>query len=265
MSNNSKIVFNYDSKNIKPQPKPEYKPETKPEFKDIKYNKPKSEFIPKPEYKPETKPEFKNIKDIKPKSEYKFESKFEYKPLEYKPKSESKSEFKDIKDTKPKEKFITKQRPCDLNPGYWINSFKTTDQIVDNESILKNTPLISKEKSQIILTDKLNPNNLNISYSESNLNCSKRDQLNEYIPNKDLGAGRGFGNLSVSSDIRNGNYSRLETKFFREKKEEQQLFDYTFQYLDKDFQNPKNVVMPIPRGGESTRKLNNINELTFDY
>ena len=179
-------------------------------------------------------------------------------------KSESKPDFKDIKDSKPKNKFIIKEKPSDLNPGYWINSFNKS-QVIDKESDLKNAPLLSKEKSQIVLTDILNPNKLDISYLESNLNCSNRDKINEYIPTKDIGAGRGFGNLSVSSDIRNGSYSRLETKFFREKKEEQQLFDYTFQYLDKDFQDPKNVVMPIPRGGESTRKLNNMSELTFDY
>ena len=182
----------------------------------------------------------------------------------YDSKPESKSEFIKNVETKPKNKFIIKEKPSDLNPGYWINSFNKS-QVIDKESDLKNAPLLSKEKSQIVLTDILNPNKLDISYLESNLNCSNRDKINEYIPTKDIGAGRGFGNLSVSSDIRNGSYSRLETKFFREKKEEQQLFDYTFQYLDKDFQDPKNVVMPIPRGGESTRKLNNINELTFDY
>jgi len=71
---------------------------------------------------------------------------------------------------------------------------------------------------------------------------------------KDTTAGRGFGNLNISNEIRNGDASRTDTRDYREKRESQQMFDYQFSFLDRNFQNPDNIVMPIPRGGESTRK-----------
>ena len=32
------------------------------------------------------------------------------------------------------------------------------------------------------------------------------------------------------------------------------MFDYQFQYLDKNFQDPNHIVMSMPRGGVQTRK-----------
>ena len=45
--------------------------------------------------------------------------------------------------------------------------------------------------------------------------------------------------------------------------EKQQMFDFQFQYLDKNFQDPNHLVMPIPRGGESTRKQNQLSVNTM--
>ena len=44
----------------------------------------------------------------------------------------------------------------------------------------------------------------------------------------------------------------------KQEKEAQQFFDFQFQYLDRNFQDPNHVVMTIPRGGESTRKQNQL-------
>jgi predicted enzyme involved in methoxymalonyl-ACP biosynthesis len=81
---------------------------------------------------------------------------------------------------------------------------------------------------------------------------------NFYYTNKNIGAGRGFGNLEVSNEIRYGDASRANTKEYKEEKESKQIFEYQFQYLDKNFQDPKHIVMPIPRGGEITRKQNQL-------
>ena len=81
---------------------------------------------------------------------------------------------------------------------------------------------------------------------------------NFYYTNKNIGAGRGFGNLEISNDIRYGDASRANTKEYKEEKESKQIFEYQFQYLDKNFQDPEHIVMPIPRGGEITRKQNQL-------
>jgi predicted enzyme involved in methoxymalonyl-ACP biosynthesis len=81
---------------------------------------------------------------------------------------------------------------------------------------------------------------------------------NFYYTNKNIGAGRGFGNLEVSNEIRYGDASRANTKEYKEEKESKQIFEYQFQYLDKNFQDPEHIVMPIPRGGEITRKQNQL-------
>jgi hypothetical protein len=112
-------------------------------------------------------------------------------------------------------------------------------------------------------------------------------QLNKYKDNKDLnrvdfyytnsavGPGHGFGNLEISNDIRNGNSSRNDTKEFKEIRESNQLFDYQFQYLDRNFQDPNHIVMPIPRGGNTTREKTqlfvninsdpNLSKIDFSY
>ena len=88
-----------------------------------------------------------------------------------------------------------------------------------------------------------------------------------------VGPGHGFGNLEISNDIRYGNSSRFDTKEFKEIRESSQLFDYQFQYLDKNFQDPNNIVMPIPRGGNTTREKTqlfmkpstNLSNINFTY
>ena len=97
---------------------------------------------------------------------------------------------------------------------------------------------------------------LNDSLTDSAQNRSTDDKF--YYTNKNIGAGRGFGNLEISNDIRYGDASRVNTKEYKEKKESEQIFEYQFQYLDKNYQDPSHIVMPIPRGGEITRKQNQL-------
>lgn len=67
-------------------------------------------------------------------------------------------------------------------------------------------------------------------------------------------AGKGIGNMSISNDIRNGNSSRCDTRERRDTIESRQFFDYRFNYLDKNYQDPNHIVLPFPRGGDTTRK-----------
>jgi len=136
---------------------------------------------------------------------------------------------------KPKQKFIEKESPND----FWLSKEKS----IDNESKLKKSQLTTKEKIDT---------------------KSNHQQDTQYCNNKSMSAGRGFGNLNISNDIRYGGSSRMDTKEFKEKQESRQMLDFHFQYLDKDYQNPNNIVMPIPRGGDMTRKQKSTTNNTLD-
>ena len=129
--------------------------------------------------------------------------------------------------------FIRYDLTNDNMPGYNITPENKSD-VIDKESALKKSILTTKNKE---LQEDIN--NFPI-FSGSNFS-----------------AGRGFGNLNISNEIRNGDASRTDSKEFRESRESRQLFDYQFSYLDTDFKNPT-PVMPMIRGGESTRKQNQL-------
>jgi hypothetical protein len=168
-----------------------------------------------------------------------------------------------------KNKFIYK-----TDPETWDHSYfkldSTKQDMIDKETLLISPSISKKEKIQMKLNDSFNPNDYNIQYKNSLPTEYCREQDNFYYTNKDIGAGRGFGNLEISNDIRYSNSSRWDTKEFKVNKESEQLFDYQFQYLDRNFQDPSHIVMTIPRGGDSTRKqnqlhINTMRENTSDY
>jgi hypothetical protein len=121
-----------------------------------------------------------------------------------------------------KEKFVSKENPTDI----WLSRDKSS--VIDRELNLKAPKVSTKSDHKV----------------ESSF----------YYNNKTLEAGRGFGNLNISNDIRYGSASRLDTKEYKEKQESKQMLDFHFQYLDKDYQNPANLILPMPRGGDMTRK-----------
>ena len=132
-----------------------------------------------------------------------------------------------------KDKFILRNNINNDNiHGTYILP-ETKSELIDMESQLKKSSITTKNKTEKILDD----NSYGAIFS----------------------AGRGFGNLNVANDIRYADSSRLDSKEYREQRETMQTFDYQFSYLDRNFQNPDNIVMPIPRGGESTRKQNQLN------
>jgi hypothetical protein len=158
-------------------------------------------------------------------------------------------------DIKPKEKFIIKQELRNYNINY----------DADN-SLLK--PLFnSKEKNKIELNNEINPSNFNLQYNSIKSNLEDKTQF--YYMNQSIGAGRGFGDLEVSNEIHFGNSSRDDKQEWKQYKEGT-IID-RFDFIDKNIQNPKHLVMDdIPRGGVSTRKQFNLEndnktKIIFNY
>lgn len=135
---------------------------------------------------------------------------------------------------------------CDT-PGFW--QYEEKSNIIEQESNLITPNIGTRQKTQIELPKNIHPNNYSIPI-ENKL----QNELNEkvYFSGYDTGPGKGFGNLSVSNDIRIGNFTRLETKDNKLNKESELI--NRWEYIDDRFKNPNNLVMEIPRGGESTRK-----------
>ena len=127
---------------------------------------------------------------------------------------------------------------------------------------------ISKDKLESVADE----NNLQFNKYKDDKDVN---QINFYYTSSDFGPGRGFGNLNISNNIRTGDSSRNDIKEFKEFRESSQLFDYQFQYLDRNFQDPDHIVMPIPRGGDTTRTKTQlcvninfdpkINKINFNY
>lgn len=116
---------------------------------------------------------------------------------------------------------------------YDLNNMHNTlgcSDIVDMESQLKKSAL-TKDKTLTI--------NMNSNYGST------------------FSAGRGFGNLNIANELR-GDSSRSDTKEYREYRETQEIASHKFSFLDRNFQDPSHIVMSIPRGGESTRKQNQL-------
>jgi len=84
-------------------------------------------------------------------------------------------------------------------------------------------------------------------------------EKNNYMLNEKIK--KGYDNNTINNhnlfflnnDLRNGSASRLTNTTFKKQKEE--LIVDRFQYLTKNVQDPEKIVLPFPRGGESTRKI----------
>jgi hypothetical protein len=165
-------------------------------------------------------------------------------------------------------KFNYTNNPSENTPGHYLLRERKS-QVIDDESLLLTPQISSRDKTQMKLNDTIAPNNYNVNYSD---NLKVDSDLDTYFPTKFFGAGRGFGNLEIASDIRNGNASRKDFKEFKVTKESEQMFDYQFSYLSRNVQDPNHIVMPIPRGGEPTRVQNQLivdnmrqPKIIFDY
>jgi hypothetical protein len=174
---------------------------------------------------------------------------------------DSSNKMPEIKKSLTKTKFITKDDPSQDVPGYYKMDHKKCD-MVDYETKLLTPGVQTKDKVQVMLKKEFDPSNYDLNY-EDGLRKFQNQKTGFDYNNRDTGPGRGFGNLNISTDIRNGGASRNNTKEYREVTEGQQMFDFQFQFLDKNFQDPSHIVMSIPRGGFQTRKQNQISVNTM--
>jgi len=147
-----------------------------------------------------------------------------------------------------KKKFTTNDQPFDNT--LLCTHFKSN--IIDDESLLLTPSINKREKTQLKLSNNFSPDKYDLLYKDS-LN-TENDKFEFYYNNKNIGAGRGFGNLNISNEIRNSLSTRKDSKENKFLQEGIQMFDYQFEYINNDYQNSDHIVMPIPRGGVSTRK-----------
>lgn len=148
-----------------------------------------------------------------------------------------------------KERFhnTTDKNYLNETPGFW--AYHNKSDLIDNESDLKKPCVLNRQKTKMELTQSLHPNNYEIPVSNV---LKSKNQGKMYLPAYDTSPGRGFGNLNVSNTIRLGDNTRLETRNNKANKEGEIIERWAF--IDNRFQNPNHVVMPMIRGGESTRK-----------
>jgi hypothetical protein len=106
----------------------------------------------------------------------------------------------------------------------------------------------NKDKMNLTLNNNLNPNDYNLNYYNSN-NVVPLD--NYFQPLLNLEPGRGFGNLNINNEIRNGKSSRSDIEDFKINRES----DVTnrFNIIDTKYLNSYNTTIPFPVSG---RKIN---------
>ena len=129
---------------------------------------------------------------------------------------------------------------------------------IEDESFLLLPRVNSKQKTKVELKDKMHPSDYRVNLESDNIRNTK--QYISYYGDH-YGPGKGFGNTVVSNEIRNGVPTRNENNVFSQRIESE--VNDRRDILFKDYQNPNNIILPFPRGGEITRKTvqNNNREL----
>jgi hypothetical protein len=153
-----------------------------------------------------------------------------------------------------KNKFIeNKNNEINKQPYY------NYDNLINLNDITKEN-YNSKTKTNIELNKTLDPFNYNLNYVNKIRKDVKGEEEFVYFAPYNQEAGRGFGNLNIGNNIRMSESSRLFTDEFKIYKESE--INDRFDYLDNRYSNPDNLVFPFPRSGETTRLINNINNIS---
>lgn len=120
---------------------------------------------------------------------------------------------------------------------------------IEDESFLLLPRINSKQKTKVELKDTMHPSDYRVDLASDNIRKTK--QYTSYYGDH-YGPGKGFGNTVVSNEIRNGVPTRSENDVFNQRIESE--VNDRRDILFKDYQNPHNIILPFPRGGEITRK-----------
>jgi hypothetical protein len=169
--------------------------------------------------------------------------------MSFAPFIQNKSNFDNFK-SKDKKKLRSEENKkffCGESPGFW--QYEKKWDVTDAESNLITPGIGTRQKTEVALVGELHPNNYELPVA----NISQKEQDEKfYYPAYYTGPGNGFGNLNVSSSIRIGDFTRTETKNYKAQKECEVLERWDF--IDDRWTKPENLVMDIPRGGDTTRK-----------
>lgn len=92
---------------------------------------------------------------------------------------------------------------------------------------------------------------------KSSLSSNKKSEKEEMLSNEItygafFGDKKGQNNQDVDNFLRNGESSRLSNNEYLIDRESS--INDRSDFLNKNFQDPKNIVLPFPRGGEITRQ-----------
>lgn len=129
---------------------------------------------------------------------------------------------------------------------------------IEDESFLLHPENNSKQKSQILLKNKIQPFDYNTDLQSNNLQMEKNIQSQYGIS---FTPGKGFGNLNVNNSLRNGiNTREIDDDM---KKKDGENITTRFDYITKNYQNPDNLILPFARGGEITRNNNTLDNSKF--
>tara|TARA_A100001015_G_C15029800_1_gene732570 strand:- start:1324 stop:2049 length:726 start_codon:yes stop_codon:yes gene_type:complete len=124
------------------------------------------------------------------------------------------------------------------------------NKLVENESnLIMPSDSNTTSNKTLFEYEELNTQSYNTPLKISEINIKK--QFGNYYGHH-IGPGKGFGNLNVSNDIRQGSSTRLDN--FENKINKEKEINSRYDYVDKNFQNPNNLILPFARGGEITRK-----------
>lgn len=154
----------------------------------------------------------------------------------------------------PKDNFAKKEKFFNINSRLTDNQIPNKMDSIDTENKLKKMEYNTKSKIQVSLNDNLNPNNYDIKVKNI-IKPNNDNNSNYHFIGNNFEPGRGFGNLNVSNDIRYGFNSRCDSKVVKQEREQEVIERWDF--IDNRYQNVNNIVMEMPRGGESTRKEQN--------
>jgi hypothetical protein len=131
--------------------------------------------------------------------------------------------------------------------------------VTHNIDALDDASFTNKNKTRLQLKETLDPYDYELNYFNRQVKDVKGENEYIYYSAYDQGPGRGFGNLNTSNQIRLGQSSRETTEDFRIYRESEII--NRFEFIDNRYVNPNNLVFPLPRSGENTRKVNNITDV----
>ena len=116
---------------------------------------------------------------------------------------------------------------------------RNATNIMENKEIIEEESMFKTSEKTINSKKDMRYNSINIDRNFNNYTAS-------------LCPGRGFGNLNISNDIRNGGASRLDSREYREIRETQQTTYYNFSNIENQslsFEEPRfssaTTYMPI--------------------